>query len=255
MTGFRMSVKSDMDRAARELGPRLARQVTFAAALALTRTAQHIRDAQERELRDVFDRPTPYTLRSLRLIPATKAKLRARVWLKDDGTARVGESHYLLPQIRGGTRSLKAFERMLRDAGVLPAGMFIVPGAAAKLDAYGNLARGQLVQILSYFRSFGMAGYSANMNDKGRAKLARTTKAKQGFAYFVARPGDGRLPPGIYQRFNLALGSAIKPVLIFVDGVRYERRYPFGYLADRVRKLHWPAEWRRALNEAKASAR
>ncbi len=37
----------------------------------------------------------------------------------------------------------------MRQAGVLPGGMFWVPGSAAKMDRYGNISTGQIVQIVS----------------------------------------------------------------------------------------------------------
>ncbi|MBC2676904.1 hypothetical protein [Pseudomonas baltica] len=55
------------------------RQIPFATALALTETAKLIKSSIEDEMRAVFDRPTPFTMNALRLIPATKQKLEARV--------------------------------------------------------------------------------------------------------------------------------------------------------------------------------
>src|SRR5439155_26080975 len=134
----------------------------------------------------------------------------------------------LNPQIHGGSRDLKKFERALRSVGALPESHFIVPGAAAKMDAYGNMDRGQIIQILAYFRSFPEAGYRANTTAKGRARLARTTLSRQGFAYFVGAPAGGKLPLGIWQRFNLK-PSAIRPVMIFVKSVLYSKRLDFEY--------------------------
>ncbi|SER86124.1 hypothetical protein SAMN04244573_04468, partial [Azotobacter beijerinckii] len=51
---------------------RIERQMPFATALALTRTAQLAKEAIEQDMRSVFDRPTRWTLNSLRLIPARK---------------------------------------------------------------------------------------------------------------------------------------------------------------------------------------
>jgi hypothetical protein len=59
------------------------RQMPFAVALALTRTAQDVKRAEQAEMRGVFDRPTPFTLNSLFTKPATKQSLEARVWVKD----------------------------------------------------------------------------------------------------------------------------------------------------------------------------
>jgi hypothetical protein len=136
--------------------------------------------------------------------------------------------------------------------GILPAGYYTVPGAGATIDAYGNQSVGEIRQILSYFNAAEMrAGYTANMTDKTRARLARGSKKTGfGYAYFAILPGRGsHLAPGIYKRMNFGAGSAIKPVLMFVKEPSYPKRYRwketgrtvamqmFGrYLADELKK-------------------
>lgn len=218
-------------------------QIPFATALALTRTAQAVKEAEIREMVDVFDRPTPYTLNALFVRPATKQNLTAYVWLKDSRASSGGTpDKYLNPQIHGGFRREKGFEAALQRVGALPPGWVVVPGAACRLDAFGNISRGLIVQILSYFRTFDVAGYSANITAEGKAKLARGTKRAQGFAYFVGRPGDGKLPLGIWQRFHFAHGSAIKPIFIFVDGARYHATFDFNYVGEMTVKRVFPGE-------------
>ncbi|QBI77096.1 hypothetical protein [Pseudomonas phage vB_Pae_CF3a] len=60
------------------------RQIPYATATALTRTAQGLMDRLRDEMRVVFDRPTPYTLNSLRMVPARKDRLEARCFVKDE---------------------------------------------------------------------------------------------------------------------------------------------------------------------------
>ena len=59
------------------------KQVTFATRVALTRTAQLASANLKHEMRDIFRSPTPYTLSSLFVRPATKTNLTAEVKLKD----------------------------------------------------------------------------------------------------------------------------------------------------------------------------
>lgn len=231
-----------------------AKQIKFATAVALTRTAQKVKEAQEREMRDVFDRPTPYTMSSLYMSPATKAKLTAVVWLKDFAAKATPASKYLLPQIVGGTRKPKRFERALQAIGALPPGHRVVPGSGAKLDAFGNISPAQIVQILSYFKAFPEAGYKANMTDKRRTKLARGSKKAQGFSYFVGRPGD-RLPLGVWQRVRFARGTAIKPVMIFVPTTTYQAIFDFQYVAKTVISREFDKQFQRAFDEAMTSYR
>jgi hypothetical protein len=230
------------------------KQVDYATRVALTKTAQKAVPALQREMRDVFSNPTPYTLSGLRVEPATKSRLSATVMLKDDATKATPAAKFLLPQIQGGVRGQKRYERALQAVGALPAGYRTVPGAGAKLDAYGNMSRGQIVQILAYFRAFPEAGYKANMTDQGRARLARGSKRKLGFTYFVGRPGD-RLPLGVYQRFTFAKGSAIKPVLLFVRSAVYQPRLDFEYVVEKTVETEFAGEFARAMVEARRTAR
>jgi hypothetical protein len=251
-----IGISSNVQDTIRQLNARRD-QVPFATAVALTRTAVKVKDAEYKEMVDVFDRPTPYTLNSLYAKGATKQNLEAVVWLKYDTSKGTPADKYLTPEISGGQRRLKRFERALRSVGALPDGYFAVPGAAAKMDAYGNMATSQIVQILSYFRAFrpeiGYHGFLSNITDKRKAKLARGTKRQLGFEYFVGSPGD-RLPLGVWQRFGFARGSAIKPILIFVKSAHYPIRLDFGYVAQQTVNREFSGEFQRALAEATASA-
>ena len=192
----------------------------FAMALALTRTAQDIQAAQVKEMQSTFSSPTPWTLNSVRIIPAKKDNLVATVWLKDEyavGSSGVPASKFLYPQIFGGERGLKRHEKALQYAGVLPAGMYCVPGKAADLDAYGNMKASQIIQIISYFKGFRAAGYRANITDARKDKLKKGTKKTVGYEYFVIRERGKGLKPGIYIRFNQPGGRAsVHPVIMFV---------------------------------------
>jgi hypothetical protein len=218
------------------------RHVPFATALALTRTAQEVRKAEVQEMKRVFDRPTPFTLNSLYLKPATKADLTAKIWVKEIFSRK---DHYLRPEIFGGARRLKGFERLLMRKGLLPTGWMAVPGAGAKLDAYGNISGAQMVQILSALKALGEQGYAANRT-KDSAKRRRGKQAE----LFVGRPGGGRLPNGVWQRFRFAHGSAIKPILIFIRGPRYTERFDFFGVGNRTAARVFSGLFEQALREA-----
>lgn len=231
------------------------RQVKFATRVALTRVAMRSKEAEEREMRDVFDKPTPFTMSGLYVRPATANNLSAEVKLKDFASkSSTPAAKYMAAQIKGGGRGQKRFERALEAIGALPPGYRVVPGEGAQLDDYGNLNRGQIVQILAYFRAFPEAGYKANMTDKRREALQRGSKTRQGVSYFVGRPGD-RLPLGIYQRTHFARGTAIRAVMIFVRSVTYEATFDFAYVAKQAIELHFKDEFQRALADARATQR
>lgn len=246
-------IADDFDKLANTLGVQ-QRQVRYAAAVSITRTAQDVRADEYEEMRKVFDRPTRYTLNSLFLSPATPANLTATVYLKDTEGAKRG--HYLLPQIQGAGRVLKTFEVQLQRIGVLPPGMFAVPASGAKFDAFGNMQRTQLIQILAYLQAFGEQGYKANTTAARRAKLARGSKKTQGMAYFVSGREKGKsLPLGIWQRTHFAKGTAIRPILLFYRQVRYRPIFAFYTTAQRTTRRVHAAHFTQAFNDALATAR
>lgn len=193
------------------------------------------------EMQTVFDRPTPYTLNSMNVIEATKTRFESRVTPKDPLRLNP-DQHYLNPQVEGGQRWFKKFEAKLFKAGILPRGYFTVPSAAgAQFDSYGNMSRGQIVQILSYFDTFGDAGFRSNMGNTGRTRLAKGTRNKLGYAYFSVQPNSrSRLHPGIYMRINLHDGSGqgaatvIRPVLLFVRTANYKRKLNIERIAEQT---------------------
>lgn len=232
------------------------RQLPYAISRALTETAKAVKKDLTALMEKEFDRPTRYTLNSLFMQGATKNNLQAVVWLKDTGGSTPA-SKYLGPQIYGGDRNLKRFESALKKIGILPDGMMIVPGAGAQLDQHGNMRAQQIIQILSYFRAFGQQGYSANITDKKKARIAKGSKrtGQRGFAYFAGSPGGGKLPLGIYQRFSFSWGSVLKPVMIFVKPPKYMKRYHFFEKAEQVIAIEFPKRFEEALRNALATAR
>ena len=213
------------DAATRALVDRFSeRRLNAAAATALTRTALDARENVHKEMRRALDRPTPYTMNSLYVRPATASRPQAEVYFKDD---RAGSgtpaTRYLLPQVEGGSRRLKRFEVALKMAGHLPDGWFVVPGQGAKIDAYGNISKGQIIQVLSQLRITLTAGFTRNMSFDARKQV--TAQRKAGGRFFVIRPGAKGALPGVYQR-EFA-GRNISPVFIFVRSNTYRKRLAF----------------------------
>ena len=162
---FVVSARVKADTATAHLNALERKQLPFAYSLAVNRTAKLVKQAEIDKMRAVFDRPTPYTLNSLYVKPGTKANPSAYVWLKYDTFKGTPAEKYLLPQIDGGSRSHKRFERALQGVGAMPTGYYCIPGKFAQMDNYGNWSRGQIIKILSYFRAFPERGYRANMTD------------------------------------------------------------------------------------------
>jgi hypothetical protein len=223
-----------LDELVRGLGDLRSNSLPFALAKTLTNVATIAKENTVNEMRNVFDRPTPYTLNSLTIKVATKQNLQSKVQLKDN-TLIGNQNHYLNPEVTGGLRAFKPFEKRLFRRGVLPHGYYTVPASGADFDAFGNMNRGQITQILSFFDSFSEAGFGGNMGAAGRTRLSRGTARRYGIAYFAIQPGgNSRLHPGIYKRINSNFGSAIKPVLLFVRNVTYRKRLDIQRIADKT---------------------
>ncbi len=213
-----------IDEVIRAFGALGERQAPYAMARTLTDTAKLDRVALKDEMRTVFDRPTPYTLNSTRFNMATVDNLESVVYFKElSATTR---QHYLEPQVEGGSRPLKAFEKRLARAGIMRPGQFAVPASSAPLDAYGNVKRSFLVEVLSFFNTFREAGYSANMTQASRNRRRRGTRNAFGYSYFAIPPGHrSGLTPGIYRKTYQGRGTTIKAVFIFVGSTHYEKRF------------------------------
>lgn len=214
------------------------KQIPFALALGLTRIGQRVHDATTRKLPSVFDRPTRYTLNSLKLVRAEKrdARPRAVVWFRDAaGLASAppglpNRRHYLLPQVYGGSRPLKQLETRLRRARVLGPGQWALPGRGAKLDAHGNMSRGEIIALLANMGGFGDKGGVKNTTAKRRAELKSV-----GVEYFALQQRRGGLPPGLYRRGGKGRGVGVVQVLRFIDRApQYRKIFDFYGDADKV---------------------
>lgn len=245
---------TDLVRVARNVGAS-DRRLRAAAATALTRVQVKVAAAERAEIRDVFDRPTPYTENSIFVKPATAGSGVALMGIKDDTAGARPAVSWLRWQIRGGLRTLTAFEKALVRGGAMDGGDRAVPGRFARLDQFGNVSRGQLVQILSQLRiGTGLAGSVRVLPTLGAEDGKAEARRKAGVirrAYqraggqFVAFPyGRGRLRAGIYQIRQFANGRADpKPVLIFVSKAEYEAgRFDFFDVAERVIRRELPVE-------------
>ncbi len=237
-------------------------QLPYAAAKSLTDTAQMVQSAEKEAMKSTLDRPTPYTLKSIYVKAARKNRLEAVVGFKEFAGKGTPAVKYMYPEIMGGDRNTKRFERALQSKGILPKGMYVVPGAGCQLDAYGNIPQSLIVQIISYFQAFGEQGYRANITPQRKAALAKGSKRKgtMGFEYFVSYgPGTagGRqhLPAGIYKRVTFAMGSAIKPILMFVKKPAYRKRFPFYVVARKIINEWGMKLFKRNLAEALRTAR
>lgn len=238
----------------RKLGGREAAQ---AHADALNDTGYQARRVLIKELKQVFDRPTPFIYNSPKFIPATPDRLSIAVLPTVDarnlpskgGKVGVDPQHVLQAQAFGGRRADKRSEIVLRRAGILPPGMQTAipqepyPGSD---DGKGNIRGPFMAQLISYLQASGEQGYRQNMKAKAKAKIEdRTTfshiktrkelKTIRGRVYFVSKgiAGGSSLPPGIWAKSGTH-GVEVKPVLMFVRRATYVQRIDLDRVVEKA---------------------
>lgn len=239
-------------------------QARFAAALTLNEAGSKGIERVKKKMTNVFDKPTPWVLNSLRLKRATKTNLVAEVAFKDRNSAESSRT-MVAPHVDGGKRAFKGMEGRLARIGLLPAGWYAVPGQGAKLDAFGNMSRGQISQLLNMLGTYTEAGYNkADARTAARLAKGNVKKGVYGFTYWVNKVGAGvgkhlgagvaHLPAGVYQRHTTPFGSSLKPVLIFVRGATYRRRLDFYETIQATASEVWPVTFPKTFQEAMRTA-
>lgn len=242
-----VQIKTNAFEVSRWLNQKAAKQLKFAQVVALNRTAQLVKKGEVTLMKSRFDRPTPYTINSLRTEAAkkTQAVPQARVFFKDDTFKGTPATKYLPPNVYAGKRNHKRFEMALIRKGIMKSSEYAVPAQGARLDSYGNMSRGQIVQILSALGAHGEQGYTANRTS---SKRSQRNGAKS--RYFVMR-GHGQ-GEGVWQR----VGKRIAPVLTFAPASpRYRTRFPFFQVANNIFTARLGGEFRKAFDEAMKTAR
>ena len=108
----------------------LNRQMAFATALALNDTARDVQKELTGQIGQIFDKPTPFTERSMAVLSrANKANLTAVVGAKDV------QAGYLQIQATGGVR--------------VPKGKTVLVPVKVKRDRYGNIPRNELRKLVA----------------------------------------------------------------------------------------------------------
>lgn len=231
------------------------KQLTFVQRTALNDLAFQVRAAQQHEIKDVFSSPTRGTQNSPLVKRATDSRLQAEVYIQDEQAKGNKPRDWLSAEVRGGQRQLKRFERALQAVGAMPGNTFVVPSKTLKLDAYGNIPSGLIVQLLSYFKAFPENGYKANITDARKAKLRQGSRKKVGYSYFAGRPNrSGKFPEGIWKVTHFAMGDALELVFLFVARARYDAVYDFDYVSEITIRKHADRIFNAALERAIASA-
>lgn len=247
---FDVTYTTDMARLQAQLDDLGRQELPFALALAATRTAEQVKRGLLNVMRQRFDRPTRFTMNSLyvRYAKKTDNPPTARVFFRDFAPKGTPAARYLQPQVHSGQRSKKRFERALIAVGAMEGNEWAMPGSGAKKDQYGNMSRGQIVQVLSGLRAFNMAGSEANATNSPRSR--RKGNARRYFA------GEVNGQRGVWERVNSAFGEGARPIMIFTtDQPRYRARLPMYQIAENIVAANYDRIFAQALQQAIASSK
>ncbi len=210
--------------------------VPYATATALTRVAKQAATVQlPAEMRSVFSGPTAYTLNALRIEPATKDSLSARVMVKNQANG-VAPENFLQPEVEGGGRKHKRAEAAMRYAGVLRAGQFAMPGKGITLDASGNVKGAEVRTILAALKNI-RGGVDGAGQRAGRGK-------KLANDLFAGKPRGGGRPDGIWRRE----GKRLRALFIFTNAApSYSQRLDFTGVVQQVALERFKPEFEKAV--------
>jgi hypothetical protein len=222
---MKISVKVDLSGLERMLQRLEKKQVPYATALALTRTAQDAATALNAELPQYISKPTSFTQKAFTQRKAEKHDLRAVVFAKGV------QAKYLRYQVLGGDRAPN------KKAQRLPSNI--------NLNAFGNIPRGEITRLIALAKAGGrLTKY------KGK-KLGISSKLD----LFYGDPGHGK-PPGIYKRVVQGGQHILVPLIVFTQqSVHYKPRFPMRAIVQRVVNQRFRAHFAIAMREAKATAR
>ncbi len=247
-----IAIEVDADNLLGRQFSELERQnLPFAIMQAVNATAFEIREQWKRVAPRVFDRPTSLTRNAAMYRKATKDRLYAEVFLRDEAVKGAPPAKYLVPQVEGGVRRKKAFEVLLQQKGMMPAGQFAVAGRGAKLDAYGNVRAAEITKILSQLG----AQRDAYQNQSNASARRRASRKRRGGEYFAITKQRGRLRPGIYERIGTGFGSAVRSIFIYTSRATYRPRYDIFGLAQRQWDKLMPFYFNRELAKALQSSK
>ena len=224
------------------------KQIPFATTLALTRTAIRARLNVQGKMKQVFDRPTRFTLSSVLYERATKKKQSSRVYLADIDRKNVSKTaDYMRVQSEGGEREHTGIEGYLTTTSgrktkfytkALPT--WIMPAKGVKLDRYGNLPRGEYNRIISGLKLSDEQGFSANITAGSKKRNRRRA------TYF-------RTKHGVMKRTGK---RTVKPVLYFAKKKPiYKQRLDFHEVVRVTHQRHFIPNFKIALVQAIRSAK
>jgi hypothetical protein len=198
------------------------KQMRFAGALALTRTAKRAAEVEKRMAKNQLDKPTPFTLRGFRFDKATKTTLQARVYIMPI------QSQYLAWQVAGGRRKGRS-----SSGEALPVNVAV--------NKYGNIVgrgKGKIQKLINRPDTF-----------------VGTVRGIRGLWQRLYENKGGRFTGAGRSRKRNVESSGLRLLVRFVPSVQYQPRFEFYDVAERVFHAHFGKEFDKALSYARRTAR
>lgn len=232
---MQIKVNFNLDAVRRQLDA-AAKQVNFAAAVALTRTAQDVREEIPAALEKALDKPTDFT--------TSKRGTFVRMARRDRLESEVGfipnRARYMALQIEGGI--------------VNPGSAGIKLPGNIQLNAFGNIPKGTIEKLKAAAKDGSLgATLAKRLNVHGNRR-----KGAKPIQLFYGQPvgrGWENAPVGIWRRIPPSTPGGkgkLIPVVVFAQKpAKYQARFDFKALAqrtvDRRFAAHFDAEFRKAL--------
>jgi hypothetical protein len=195
---MKISVKTNIKQVTKGLNKVARTQVPFATASAINNTAFIVRKTVQTQLHHVLDRPTPYTVKGVRVDKANKRELIGRVFFIPEVAA------YMKDQVDGGTRRAKK-------------NWIAVPTNNVKLNKYGNVPRSkkgllknkkQFIGTLNGTTGVWQSGTRAKPKVKLLHKFVKQTQYKPRFPFY--KMASGVINSRFNKEFTKALNRAMR---------------------------------------------
>ncbi|KAF1003329.1 MAG: hypothetical protein GAK28_04768 [Luteibacter sp.] len=154
---FDINVHANVKQMERKLSALAYKQMPFATAQGLTELARIVQRGEQQAMASVFDRPTPFTVKSVKVKGARKDNLQSVVFVQDIAAA------YLQPYEEGGKNKLNS-KALLKPVGT-------------PLNQYGNLNKSKLAQLKAKGNTF-IGGIKGKDGVEIRGVWQRTKPAK-----------------------------------------------------------------------------
>jgi hypothetical protein len=229
---FNISVRSNVKELQKSLNAFVEKQIPFAIATACTSTAKLVQAAEIDQLRKTFKNPSPFTLKSIRVIPARKNTLTATVFMMDK------TAEYVDPYETGGVHKLSS-KALLNPKDI-------------KLNQYGQLPKAALAALKA--RPDVFIGPVKTAHGMVNGVWQRVTDNK----HVTLLNAKGKRLRGLNKATVSADGKSqghLKLIIRFGDALPVKQHLGYQARAKAIVDANFNNEFKKALNQAMATAK